>query len=159
MMDTRPNKRVSESKTLHTEIVMSSHVNGAGRLFGGLLMQWIDVVAAVVARRHAQMDVITASISSLEFKAPAHMNDTIELVGQIVYAGRTSMEVRVDTYVESLSRRRTHVNRAYLTMVTLGEDGRPAPVPALIPETNEDKEEYRAAEARRNNRMKEHKKA
>ena len=155
MLDTRPNKRVSESKTLHTEIVMSSHVNGAGRLFGGLLMQWIDVVAAVVARRHSQMDVITASISSLKFKAPAHMNDTIELVGQIVYAGRTSMEVRVDTFVESLSRRRTHVNRAYLTMVALDETGRPAPVPALIPETNEDKEEYRAAEARRNERKKE----
>jgi len=155
MFDTRPNKRVSESKTLHTEIVMSSHVNGAGRLFGGLLMQWIDVVAAVVARRHAQMDVITASISSLEFKAPAHMNDTIELVGQLVYAGRTSMEVRVDTYVESLSRRRTHVNRAYLTMVALDADGKPSPVPALIPETNEDKEEYRAAEARRNARKKE----
>jgi len=157
MFDTRPNKRVSESKTLHTEIVMSSHVIGAGRLFGGLLMQWIDVVAAVVARRHAQMDVITASISSLEFKAPAHMNDTIELVGQLVYAGRTSMEVRVDTYVESLSRRRTHVNRAYLTMVALDENGRPAPVPALIPETNEDKEEYRAAEIRRNDRKKESK--
>lgn len=155
MFDTRPNKRVSESKTLHTEIVMSSHVNGAGRLFGGLLMQWIDVVAAVVARRHSQMDVITASISSLEFKAPAHLNDTIELVGQIVYAGRTSMEVRVDTYVESLSRRRTHVNRAYLTMVALDENGRPAPVPALIPETTEDKEEYHAAEARRNARKKE----
>ena len=154
MMDTRPNKRVSESKTFHTEIVMSSHVNGAGRLFGGLLMQWIDVVAAVVARRHSQMDVITASISSLEFKAPAHMNDTIELVGQIVYAGRTSMEVRVDTYVESLSRRRTHVNRAYLTLVALGENGCPAPVPALIPETEEDKEEYRAAEARRQARKK-----
>lgn len=155
MFDTRPNKRVSESKTLHTEIIMSSHVNGAGRLFGGLLMQWIDVVAAVVARRHSQMDVITASISSLEFKAPAHMNDTIELVGQLVYAGRTSMEVRVDTYVESLSRRRTHVNRAYLTMVALDADGKPSPVPALIPETNEDKEEYRAAEARRNARKKE----
>lgn len=157
MFDTRPNKRVSESKTLHTEIVMSSHVNGAGRLFGGLLMQWIDVVAAVVARRHSQMDVITASISSLEFKAPAHLNDTIELVGQIVYAGRTSMEVRVDTYVESLSRRRTHVNRAYLTMVALDENGRPAPVPALIPETNDDKEEYRAAEVRRSERKKENK--
>lgn len=155
MFDTRPNKRVSESKTLHTEIIMSSHVNGAGRLFGGLLMQWIDVVAAVVARRHSQMDVITASISSLEFKAPAHMNDTIELVGQIVYVGRTSMEVRVDTYVESLSRRRTHVNRAYLTMVALNENGCPAPVPALIPETEEDKEEYRAAQARRNARKKE----
>jgi len=155
MFDTRPNKRVSESKTLHTEIVMSSHVNGAGRLFGGLLMQWIDVVAAVVARRHSQMDVITASISSLEFKAPAHLNDTIELVGQIVYAGRTSMEIRVDTFVESLSRKRTHVNRAYLTMVALDANGRPSPVPALIPGTNEDKEEYRAAEARRNERRKE----
>jgi len=155
MIDTRPNKRVSESRTLHTEIVMSSHVNGAGRLFGGLLMQWIDVVAAVVARRHSQMDVITASISSLEFKAPAHLNDTIELVGQIVYAGRTSMEVRVDTYVESLSRRRTHVNRAYLVMVALDANGCPAPVPALIPETDEDKAEYQAAEARKKNRRKE----
>lgn len=155
MFDTRPNRRVSESRAMHTEIVMSAHVNGAGRLFGGQLMQWIDVLAGVVARRHAGMDVITASISSLEFKAPAHMNDTIEMIGQIVYAGRTSMEVRVDTYVESLSRRRTHVNRAYLTMVALGEDGLPAPVPALIPETDEDKSEYFAAEQRKLARRKE----
>ena len=157
MIDTRPSRRVSDSRTIHTEIVMSSHVNGAGRLFGGLLMQWIDVVAGVVARRHAELDTITASISHLEFKAPAHMNDTIELVGQIVYAGRTSMEVRVDTYVESLSRRRTHVNRAYLTMVALGADGRPAPVPALIPESDEEQAEYASAQARRNARGKEHK--
>lgn len=155
MIDTRPSKLPSDSRTLHTEIVVSAHVNGAGRLFGGVLMQWIDVVAAVVARRHAQTDVITASISSLEFKAPAHPNDTIELVGQIVYAGRTSMEVRVDTYVESLSRSRTHVNRAYLTMVSLDENGVPSPVPALIPETEEERLEYQAAEARKNARRKE----
>lgn len=155
MFDTRPSRRVSESRAVHTEIIMSAHVNGAGRLFGGQLMQWIDVVAGVVARRHAGMDVITASISSLEFKAPAHMNDTVELIGQIIYAGRTSMEVRVDTYVESLSRRRTHVNRAYLTMVALGEDGLPSPVPALIPETDEDKAEYQAAEQRKKARRKE----
>lgn len=155
MPDTRPARRVSESRAVHTEIIMSAHVNGAERLFGGQLMQWIDIVAGVVARRHAGMDVITASISSLEFKAPARMNDTVELVGQIVYAGRTSMEVRVDTYVESLNRTRTHVNRAYLTMVALGDNGLPAPVPALIPETDEEKAEYQAAEQRKKARRKE----
>ncbi len=149
-------RRVPESETIHTEIIMSSHVNGAGRLFGGLLMQWIDVVAGVVARRHAGTDIITAAISSLEFKAPAHLNDTVELVGVIVYAGRTSMEVRVDTYVESLNRRRTHVNRAYLTMVALGKDGQPTPVPALIPETEEEIAEFEAAQRRRNARRKDH---
>lgn len=155
MSDSRSCRRVSESRVVHTEIIMSCHVNGAGRLFGGQLMQWIDVVAGVVARRHAKMDVITASISSLEFKAPAHMNDTIELIGQIVYAGRTSMEVRVDTYVESLNLHRTHVNRAYLTMVALGEDNLPALVPALLPETDEERAEYEAAAQRKEKRRKE----
>jgi acyl-CoA hydrolase len=107
------------SRTEHTQIVLKEHINGQNRLFGGRLMEWIDVVAAVAARRHAGCNVTTASIDTLNFKAPAFINDTIVLVGKVTYAGRTSMEVRVDTYVEALDGERTCINTAYLVLVAL----------------------------------------
>ena len=82
---------------------MPADLNGYNRLFGGRLMQWIDVVAGVVARRHSGCEVTTASVDQLEFQAPAFVNDTIAMEGRITHVGRTSMEVRVDTFVESLA--------------------------------------------------------
>lgn len=95
-------KRISDSLTTHVEILMPADLNGYNRLFGGRLMQWIDVVAGVVARRHSGCEVTTASVDQLEFQAPAFVNDTIAMEGRITHVGRTSMEVRVDTFVESL---------------------------------------------------------
>ena len=82
-------------------------------------MQWIDVVAGVVSRRHSGMETRTAAVDHLEFLAPAHINDTVTLQGRVTYVGNTSMEVCVDTYVEHLEcpHDRSRVNRAYLTMV------------------------------------------
>jgi len=142
-------KTVAQSHTQQVQIVMPSHINGYNRLFGGRLMEWIDVVAGVVARRHSGLEVTTACIDQLVFEAPAFVNDTVVLDGVMTYAGRTSMEVRVDTYAEALDGKRSRVNRAYLVMVALDENNRPAPVPPLIPETTEEKLEYRAAEQRR----------
>ena len=142
-------KRVADSFTSHVEILMPGDMNGYGRLFGGKLMQWIDVVAGVVARRHAETEVTTACIDHLEFQAPAHVNDTLTLEGRITYVGTTSMEVRVDTFVEALGGARTRVNRAYFVMVALDPaTHRPTAVPPLLLETDEDRAEWAAAQAR-----------
>jgi len=143
-------KRVSDSLTKHVEILMPAHLNGYGRLFGGELMRMIDVVAAVAARRHSNREVTTACIDSLVFEGPAAVNDTIELEARLTYVGRTSMEVRVDTVIESLNGSRVRVNRAYLVMVALDpETHTPTQIPGLIYETDEEKAEAAAAEERR----------
>lgn len=142
-------KRISDSRTTHMEILMPADLNGYNRLFGGRLMQWIDVVAGVVARRHSGCEVTTASVDQLEFQAPAFVNDTIAMEGRITHVGRTSMEVRVDTFVESLGGERRQVNRAYLVMVALDpKTHKPTPVPSLLLETEEDFAEWEAGNLR-----------
>lgn len=138
----RPTRPVSASRTEQAQIIFSSHINGNKRLFGGQLLVWIDTVAAVVARRHAQREVTTAAIDNLHFHEAVKANSTVILQGCITCTGTTSMEVRVDTYRELLSGERTLVNRAYLVMVAIDEEGNPTPVPAISPETPEEREEY-----------------
>ncbi len=147
-METRPSKHVSESKVVQTQIVLSSHINGAGRLFGGQLVEWIDVVAGVVARRHSHCNTTTASIDNLQFKEAVHINDTVLLFGKITYVGRTSMEVQVDSYVEELDGSRKLVNTAHFVMVALDKDEHPTMVPSLIVETDEEKAAWKAGEKR-----------
>ncbi|NLB89718.1 MAG: acyl-CoA thioesterase [Clostridiales bacterium] len=142
-------KRVCESITEHVEIVLPAHINGYERLFGGKLMQWIDVVAGVVARRHSNREVTTAAIDHLEFQSPAYVNNTITLKGCVTYTGKTSMEVRVDTFLESLDGTRKRINRAYLVMVALDEEQNPTSVPPLILETESEKIEWENAIRRR----------
>ncbi|MBC8570952.1 acyl-CoA thioesterase [Zongyangia hominis] len=141
-------KRVSDSYTEQIHILMPQHINGYQRMFGGVLMQWIDVVAAVVARRHSNCNVTTASVDNLQFKAAAHVNCTIFMSGRVTYVGRTSMEVRVETFVEELDGQRKMVNRAYLVFVALDENEHPVPVPRLILETDEDRKEWEAGQKR-----------
>ncbi len=141
-------KRVADSMVEQIQIVMPSHINGYGRLFGGQLMEWIDVVAAVVARRHANSEVTTVCIDNLNFKEPAYANETIILIGRLSYVGRTSMEVRVDTYVESLVGKRTLVNTAYLVMVALDGKERPMEVPELELVSESEKAEWEAGRRR-----------
>lgn len=141
-------KHVSDSHTEQVQILMPEHINGYKRLFGGKLMEWIDIVAAVVARRHSNCEVTTASIDNLIFKAAAYVNSTIVLSGRITYVGKTSMEVRVDTYVEPLSGERALINRAYLVLVALDENQLPTPVPRLILDTDYEKLEWEAGQRR-----------
>ena len=141
-------KRVAESRTEHVQIVMPEDTNGIGRLFGGRLVEWIDVVAAVAARRHSGREVTTVSIDNLIFKAPAYANDTIVLIGRVSYVGRTSIEVTVDTYAENLRGMRCMINKAYVVMVALDENENPTPVPALLLENDEQKSDWAAGERR-----------
>ena len=148
------NKKVSDSYTEQVQILNQTNMNGFGRLFGGQLMQWIDVVAAVTARRHSERNVTTVLVDKLEFKKPARVNDTVVITGKIVYTGRTSMEVCVKSYVEELNKSKTLINKAYLTMVALDENDTPTEIPQLTPETDEEKAEWAAAEKRRQMRKK-----
>ena len=147
-------KKVEDSRVETVHIVRPNHLNGANRLFGGILKQWIDEVAGLVAKRHAKTNVITASVDNLRFLKGAYQNEVIVLIGKLTYVGTTSMEVRVDTYVEHLSNgMRYPINRAYFTMVGLDEKDKPCRIPRLTIKSEEEKAEWEAAEKRREMRM------
>lgn len=142
-------KKVSESITEQVQIVLPAHINGYQRLFGGQLMQWMDVVAGVAARRHSNKEVTTAAVDHLEFKSAAYVNNTILLIGRVTYVGTTSMEVRVDVFLESLDGMKKRINRAYFVMVALDEEQNPTRVPPLIVESEAEKIEWDNAVRRR----------
>ncbi len=146
-------KRWQDARAEQVHIIRPEHINGSGRLFGGQLLMWIDVVAGVTARRFANSDVTTACIDHLQFLAPARAGDLLVIVGRVTWTGRTSLEVRTDSFVEKMDGRREMVNRAYLVEVALDENERPKPVPRLLLESEEDKIEWKAAEERRIARM------
>ncbi len=147
-MNRKLEKTVKDSYTEQVQILSQSTLNGYNRLFGGQLMQWIDVVAAVAARRHSGCNVTTAAVDHLRFEGPAYANDTIVLCAFLTYTGRTSMEVCVETYVEELSGQKRLINVAYLVMVALDEEERPTEVPRLLPQTEKEKSSWEAAKAR-----------
>ena len=135
-------------------MIRPQHINSQGRLFGGFLLQWIDEVAGVVGRRHSGHAVITASIDNLSFRAGAYQDDMVVLSGKITYTGRTSMEIRVDAYVEDYQRKRKSINSAYVVMVAVDKAGKPVPVPALTVETEAEQKEWEAGKKRYDLRQK-----
>ncbi len=146
-------KKVSDSQTEQLHIIMYPDINGTGRLFGGQLIKWIDEVAGATARRHCGHDVTTVAIDNLYFKDGAYLNDTLILIGKITHVGNTSMEVRVDTYIEDFNGSRRPINRAYFVMVNMGEDGKPATVPPLKLELEAEFMEWENAIKRRELRL------
>ncbi len=141
--------------TSGVQIVLPQHCNGYAkpRLFGGQIMAWIDIIAAVAARRFTHSAVTTVCVDNLNFIAPAYLNDTIVQEARVTWTGRTSLEVRVDSFVEQLGGERALVNRAYAVFVALNDQDQPVPVPAFTPETDEEKAEYQAALERRRIRL------
>lgn len=139
--------------TSQVQIIMPPHVNGTHRLFGGQLMSWIDVVAAVEARRHSRSQVTTIEVDHLQFLSPAFLDEYIRLDAQITWTGRTSMEVRVDSYVEPLSGEERLINRAYLVFVAIDMSGNPCAVPEFIPVTEQEQYEWQQAQLRREQRL------
>ena len=138
-------------KTTSVQIVLPQHCNGyvKPRLFGGQIMAWIDIIGAVAARRYTKSAVTTVCIDNLSFLEPAYLNDTVVQEAEVIWTGHTSLEVKVDSYVEHLDGSRMRVNRAYVVFVALDDEDRPAPIPMFTPETTEEKAEFAAAEARR----------
>lgn len=143
------------SRCVMTQIVMPGHTNGAsGVLFGGIMVQWIDVCAGVSAMRHACGPVVTASIDRLDFLVPVRLGDIVVLQSQVNYVSNTSMEVgcRVETEHPSTGER-LYTTKAYLTFVGIDADGRPRGVPPLELDSEADERRFRAAEKRRHERL------
>jgi acyl-CoA hydrolase len=144
-----------QSRCVMTQIVMPMHTNGAaGVMFGGIMMQWIDVCAAISAMRHAKGSVLTASIDRLDFMSPVRVGETVLLQAQVNYTARTSMEVgcRVETEDMTTGKRR-YVTKAYLTFVATDEHGRPRPIEPLQLISPDDQRRHSQAEARRADRL------
>ncbi|MBR5529012.1 MAG: acyl-CoA thioesterase [Oscillospiraceae bacterium] len=142
-------KTVNDSCVETVHIVRPNHLNGANRLFGGILMQWIDEVAGIVAKKHSMCNVTTAAVDNLTFLHGAYQNDMIVIKGRVTWVGSTSMEVCVDTYVETLKGKRDHINNAHFVMVALDENNQPVPVPRLKLQTEEEKLDWERSEQRR----------
>jgi len=142
-------KTVAQSMVETYHIIKPIDLNSANRLYGGTLMGWIDEVAVLVARKHAQMSVVTGSVTNLKFLHGAYLRDTIVLSGKATYVGNTSMEVKVETSVEHINGKRELINIAYFTMVGLDDNDKPTKLPGLLLETEEDREEWEHARQRR----------
>ena len=150
----RKDKTVAESRVETFHIIMPENMNDSGRLFGGRLMCWIDEVAGLVGRRHAQMNVTTGTVEILKFLRGAYLQEMIVISGKVTYVANSSMEVKVESFVEKPTGERELINRAYLTMVGIDENNKPCRLPRLILETEEDKKEWEQAEMRRRIRQK-----
>lgn len=147
-------KRVRDSLVETTELVLPGHTNPLGTIFGGRVMELVDVTAGVAASRHARSVVVTASMDELHFREPVRLGDVIMLKASVNYAGRTSMEVGVRVEREDpLTGERLHTATAYLTFVALDSDRKPRPVPPLIAETDEEHRRMENAKIRRAQRL------
>ena len=151
--DPRPKRTVEFSQVENVYQIKYNDLNSAGRLFGGQLVSWIDEVAGAVALRHTGLNVTTASIDNLTFKRGAFLHDRLVLLGRMTYVGRSSCEVRVDSFIEDKEGFRRAINRAFLTFVAVDNKGRPMEIPYGL-EVNGISEQARwdGALLRRNNR-------
>jgi len=145
----RKDKTVRECTLEQYYMIFPNTLNGAGRLFGGQLLAWIDELAGVVGKRFSQSNITTVYIDNLHFHKGAYLGDTVVLVAKPTFVGSTSMEVKVTTYVEHTDLTRELINDAYMIMVALDENDRPMRMPNLILETDEDRREWEAAKKRR----------
>ncbi len=155
-----PNKQgdgrpVSASQVVMTELVLPSHTNALDTIFGGVIMSWIDICAAIAAQRHSQCSVVTASIDKLSFIAPVKKGWVVNLKASVNFVSKTSMEVGVRVDAENpRSGEVFHTASAYLTFVAIGGNGRPVEIPQLILQSEDDQRRYQAAKARREDRIK-----
>jgi acyl-CoA hydrolase len=144
-------RRVAESQSERSEIVFPADSNSMGNLFGGRLMEYIDLTGAMAASRHARAIVVTASMDHLDFLAPVRVGELLILKASVNRAFRTSMEVGVRVMVEDWRGGGSfrHVSSAYLTFVAIDREGKRLEVPQAIPETEHQNRRYEDAGRRR----------
>ncbi len=144
----------SFSRTHQEHLIRPQHTNAHGTVFGGEVVSWVDIAAAVCAMRHCNKPVVTASIDAMAFLSPIHVGWIVCLDASVNYAGKTSCEVGVKvTAIHPLTGERHHTASAYLTFVALDSYGRPSSMPAVLPETPDDERRFAAAKIRREARL------
>jgi acyl-CoA hydrolase len=144
----------SDNRSVLTRWMGIEDANAAGYVHGGVIMRLCDEVAGIAAIRHCGARVVTAGMDRMTFAHPVHVGQLVTVRATVNAAWRTSMEVGVRVDSEDVRTRQiAHTSTAYLTMVALDDDGRPAPVPALLPQTPEDRRRESEAQLRRDNRL------
>lgn len=150
-MNGRP---VRDSISEYSELAMPNDANPLGTLFGGKVMQLVDLAGSLAAARHSRLPVVTASIDHLDFLHPVHIGQLLILRSSVNRVFSTSMGVGVRVSVEDLRTGEIrHTSSAFLTFVALGNDGKPAELPPVIPETEDERRRYEQAGARRRHRL------
>ena len=141
--------RISIAQLMHPE-----HANILGNVHGGWIMKLVDEAGALACMRHAQRRVVTVAVDSMVFREPIKIGDLVTLDAEVTYTGRTSMEAEVQVIAEDpITGKRTHTNTAYLVFVGLDDEGQPTPIPALITETEEEKQRMEQAKNRQAHRI------
>ncbi len=150
MSDSTQTRRVSESQSERSEVIFPADTNSLGALFGGKLLQFIDLTGAICASRHARAFTVTASMDHIDFVAPVKVGDLLILKASVNRAFRTSMEVGVKAMVEDIGRQELrHVASAYITFVAVDRMGQSLVVPQLELETDHQRRRYEDAGRRR----------
>jgi acyl-CoA hydrolase len=147
---------MSQSFAVQENIVLPGDTNAHDTMFGGLLMKRIDETAAISARRHCRGAVVTASNDGVHFHRPIQRDDIVIIESYVCSVGRTSMEIFVKILTEnSAGDDQRHVAAiSFLTFVGLDENGKPRPVPLVVPESDEQQMVYKEREVRKQARQK-----
>jgi acyl-CoA hydrolase len=148
-------KKVEESQAIMTEMIMPNDTNPLGNLMGGNLMRWMDIAGAICANRHAEAFCVTASVDHISFHQPIRLGQVLTLEARVTRAFNTSMEIFVEAFVsDTRSVERVLANHAYFSFVALDEvSQKPRPVPQVIAQSEQEKELYDSALARREMRL------
>src|SRR6185503_1172623 len=147
-------KKPAGSLIIMTEIVLPNDTNTHGNLMGGRLMYWMDIAAALAAMKHCAVPVVTASVDNISFEAPIKLGNVVHIEAKVSRSFNSSMEVHLRVWGEDvLHQYKYKSNEAYYTFVALDPNGKPRPVPAMAPETDEEKKLFEGALRRRQVRL------
>ncbi|TCZ74483.1 acyl-CoA thioesterase [Flaviaesturariibacter aridisoli] len=147
-------RKPSDSYTNMTELVLPNDTNVFGNLMGGRLMYWMDIAAAIAAQRHCNAPVVTASVDNISFENPIKLGNTVHIEAKVTRSFNTSMEVHLRVWGEDFTQQfKYKSNEAYYTFVALDPNRNPRPVPALQPETDEERKLFEGALRRRQLRL------
>ncbi|MGW0859224.1 acyl-CoA thioesterase [Streptomyces sp. NPDC002690] len=150
-----PGKPTEASRTTLSHIMTGSDTNLLGTVHGGVIMKLVDDAAGAVAGRHSGGPAVTASMDEMVFLEPVRVGDLVHVRAQVNWTGRSSMEVGVRVMAErwNESTPAQQVGSAYLVFAAVDADGRPRPVPPVIPGTERDKRRHQGAQIRRTHRL------
>lgn len=147
-------KNPSESEVTMTEIVLPNDTNALHNLRGGKILHWMDIASAISAGKHTQAVCVTAAVDNVSFENPIKLGDVVTIKAKVTRAFRTSLETYIEVTAENLPTKNVYkCNTAYYTFVGLDSNGRPKEIPAVEPETEEEKKQYTDALRRRELRL------
>lgn len=143
-------RKVSESRTETSYLMMPQHANPAGKIYGGTILSMADAVAYMCAARHSTPNCVTVSVDQVDFREPIHIGEVVTFKAAVNYVGRTSMEIGIRIETEDLrTGKKRHTNSCYFTMVAVDENGKPMVAPPIIPETAIEKRRFKEGRIRR----------